>query len=396
MKRIGLILSMLLAAGLTGRSADAQTKQELFHFSHEFHVNMGLTCINCHAEIEESDSADERIMPGHDQCSACHPIFEPADACAKCHVDPNMPLGLPRKERHLKFSHKQHLSFETLELDCQHCHKGVAKVAFTGPDQFAHMSTCMECHDGALAPRECSVCHTQSIASLKPETHTFDFVVSHKHLARTSQDDCLSCHVEQYCQDCHDGGFGVPERNSVTDQYIPFEPEVAHTSKGQTIKRVHVLNYRFVHGIDAKSKLASCAGCHDTGTFCTDCHTEETSLDRLRPVWHGGSDWGAIAGAVGSGGGRHAEMARRDMELCVACHDEVTNDPVCMMCHIDRNPGLGNDPSTHGARFMHDSHGDWHQDEMSLCFDCHMNTRQAGIGFCGYCHGIGGEGDIDD
>jgi len=194
--------------------------------------------------------------------------------------------------------------------------------------------------------------------------------------------------VEEFCSDCHDGALGMNTRKSVTDQYTPFQPEASHTNKGQILKRVHVLNYRYVHGIDAKSKLSTCSTCHDTGEFCTECHTEETSLDRIKPVWHGGANWGAIAGGIGTGGGLHGEMARRDMELCIACHDDVTADPVCMICHMDRRIGKGNDPKTHAGRFMHDEEGDWHDDDMSICFDCHQNTRTAGLGFCGYCHGM--------
>ena len=87
------------------------------------------------------------------------------------------------------------------------------------------------------------------------------------------------------------------------------------------MKGAHDLNYRFTHAIDAKGKERECAVCHEPASFCTECHRPESDPAFFRPPWHGGSDWGAIAGAVGSGGGRHAVLARRDMERCAACHD---------------------------------------------------------------------------
>jgi hypothetical protein len=62
-------------------------------------------------------------------------------------------------------------------------------------------------------------------------------------------------------------------------------------------------------------------------------------------------------------------------------------DANCVMCHVDRTPGRGNDPRTHVSGFRNDR-GDWHSNSGSVCFNCHTDTRQAGTGFCGYCHGL--------
>ena len=72
-----------------------------------------------------------------------------------------------------------------------------------------------------------------------------------------------------------------------------------------------------------------------------------------------------------------------------ACHAASGDDPVCMLCHMDRNPGVGNDPKTHGSRFKSQvGKGDFHDNPNSMCFNCHTNKGPAGgAGFCGYCHG---------
>ena len=51
------------------------------------------------------------------------------------------------------------------------------------------------------------------------------------------------------------------------------------------------------------------------------------------PASHIGSGFTTLG--VGSGGGRHAELARRDIESCMTCHDARGGDPVCITCHVD-------------------------------------------------------------
>jgi hypothetical protein len=167
-----------------------------------------------------------------------------------------------------------------------------------------------------------------------------------------------------------------------------FAPQ-NHGDAGLVLKRVHDLNYRFTHSIDAKRNKQDCAKCHEQDAFCADCHQAGASVGLTRPAWHGGPNWGAIAGAVGTGGGEHAKLARRNMEQCAACHAEAGDDPVCMLCHTDRNPGLGNDAKTHGSRFKSQiGEGDFHNNPNSMCFNCHtLKGPAGGAGFCGYCHG---------
>ena len=97
---------------------------------------------------------------------------------------------------------------------------------------------------------------------------------------------------------------------------------------------------------------------------------------------------------VGSGGGDHAILARRDIEQCVSCHDVQGTDATCIVCHLDSDGIKGTNPKTHAADFNKDEHGDWHDNQGSICYNCHTSqspSSPAGIGFCGYCHGVGGE-----
>ena len=94
---------------------------------------------------------------------------------------------------------------------------------------------------------------------------------------------------------------------------------------------------------------------------------------------------------VGSGGGDHARLARRDIERCAACHDVQGADPNCILCHTDPDGIEGTNPKTHAINFMNDSNGDWHDDPGSVCYNCHTDPNaypggNPNIGFCAYCH----------
>ena len=166
----------------------------------------------------------------------------------------------------------------------------------------------------------------------------------------------------------------------------PTAPQLTG-SAGTVLQSVHGLNFRFLHSLEARGKGSDCLVCHelDSGDFCAQCHNPAGD-EGLRPAWHGGADWGAQAAVVGTGGGRHAELARQDMESCVACHDVGGEDPVCLLCHIDRNPGRGNDPRTHDSAFADDiGDGDFDDDDGANCFACHTRANTPDS-FCSYCH----------
>ena len=155
------------------------------------------------------------------------------------------------------------------------------------------------------------------------------------------------------------------------------------------------MNYRFTHAIDAKGRAADCQVCHQEQTFCNDCHKSGSqALGGVIPTSHEASTF--ITFGVGTGGGEHARLARRDIQSCMTCHDAEGSDPTCMKCHIDPDGVKGTNPKTHVANFMSDNdNGDWHFYAGATCFACHTDPNAkprnmggiAGRGFCGYCHG---------
>jgi hypothetical protein len=282
-------------------------------FSHRRHVEKEeLKCRDCHASAWTSAQANDDLMPG------------PA-ACADCHDPGQVSTSFPAPARTVRFAHRHHV--ETLKMSCEQCHEGVSQREAPAPvAALPPMGTCMSCHNAEAAPRECETCHTQPTFQLKPASHQPGWKAGHGPEARLSDSSCLPCHRVSECQECHEGA-----QLSKLDSGLRQTPFAARMegSIGQAVVAVHGLNYRFLHGLDARGKSGECATCHEleAGDFCAQCHNPGGDPG-IRPVWHGGPDWVPL-----QGGGRHARLARQDLESCVSCHDLEGRDPTCQRCH---------------------------------------------------------------
>ena len=385
-----LIFSAFVFTQQTGKP---EQNKKLIKFSHSFHLeNATDKCEDCHTKVAGSTTLGENLLPVMDDCAQCHDT-EDDNNCSQCHYE-DVYEPLVTKKPGVFFNHKFHIEKEN--AGCADCHKGIEKVdyAFESKNYLPPMSKCNNCHNNeSVATNACESCHL-STANLLPETHkTADFVVTHKFDAEAPDANCSMCHTDNSCEDCHVATSKITEDNSRTNFYAPYSPHnFTDGLKQQKIERVHGLNYIFTHGIDAQSGATECRTCHNTQTFCVACHNSEEgdfSAGGIAPASHRQPNFTTIG--VGTGGGAHAVLARRDIESCVACHDVEGGDPVCIMCHIDNDGIKGTNPKTHAAGFMHDVYGDWHESDGSVCYTCHTtasaSTGVAGVGFCGYCHG---------
>ncbi len=362
----------------------------IIKFSHSLH-NDAAACEDCHSAVPKSKSLSDRLMPTMDNCSTCHDV-EDEKNCTTCHYDDNYE-PLIQKKSDINFNHSFHLNDE--KLKCVDCHKGIGDVdyAFQSANALPAMSTCYSCHSSkGKAPNACETCHTNTV-DLKPQSHkSASFILTHKFAAKAFNANCMMCHDNNSCEDCHVATTQITEKNTPDDFFQPYSPSnFGNGMKKQKITRVHDLNYRYTHGIDAKGKTSECQSCHSLETFCADCHQSrqgDFSLGGITPTSHLKNTFLTIG--VGSGGGDHATLARRDIESCQSCHDVQGADPTCIKCHMDPDGIKGTNPRTHPVNFMKDNHGDWHTSEGSICYNCHTSaspSSQSGVGFCGYCHG---------
>ncbi len=310
-------------------------------FAHSNHTD--LDCVECHAGIEKSALSGDRNLPPMDKCGECHDI-ETEEDCGTCHRNPENPTTSPHVERTIIFSHENHLS---RQAECPTCHGNIGSSIELSPEHMPSMSRCFSCHNGSTAGDDCRICHGEhlTLADIHPE----DWRHRHGDKAALSQEWCTQCHRQkESCVECHRG-------DNLTG-------------------KIHDLNYIYTHGLDAKSKRLDCSRCHDNQSFCYACHERENRI----PLLHSSVAWLSD----------HGRAARRDPESCASCHD--TGDPTCARsgCHRDSDGLRGTDPRYHSPdNNLFSSKGPWHRDDGYYCFYCHTDTHQAGMGFCGYCHG---------
>ena len=398
LKYIYLLVSVISVAFLsltafTGKQSlddEITSNKDLINFSHSFHSDLA-ECTDCHSAVSESISLNDRLLPDHEDCANCHDVDDDEE-CSSCHAN-EIYEPLIQTKSELIFSHKDHLDDE---LDCAKCHKDFTAIDYSdeADQKVPPMDLCVNCHSPVeMAPNFCESCHISTV-NLIPQNHVTDnFIRGHKFLAESFDANCMMCHDNSTCDECHISTTTLTEQNTADDFYQPYMPSQSiDGTKQQLIERVHELNYRYIHGIDANLKSSECQTCHQVESFCANCHQSELadfSLGGVAPLSHIGPDFKTIG--VGSGGGEHAILARRDLESCTACHDVQGSDPTCITCHLDSDGIQGTNPKTHVTNFMRNEQGDWHQDMGSICYNCHTSaTPQSPItsGFCNYCHGL--------
>ena len=383
------MLSAMLAIGNSEgpTSWDDPVEQwNLIKFSHKLHVaEMEMECGDCHAGAEASVAASDFLLPKKEQCAECHDVSDEMN-CTMCHADASRMENYAQPQREVIFSHKAHAD---QEIDCAQCHAGVENAVVASTDFLPAMASCNTCPGGLQNDNSCESCHSM-VETLMPLSHEqIDWVKEHKRVVKVGgmSNDCAVCHEDNFCQTCHADASVQFTRGAVV-RPVPENRPMPSGANKLVKQSVHSFNYIFMHSADFRSQRSDCFSCHDQQEFCNECHanSQDAGFASPVPLSHRVIDFVRIG--VGSGGGRHASLARTDIESCASCHDVEGRDPTCITCHVDRTPGKGNDPQTHPPNFMHNEDGDWHANQASLCYNCHTNSQRSGIGFCGYCHGV--------
>jgi hypothetical protein len=319
-----------LPAAETGNERSSGIK-----FSHKTHVgDVGAECIACHPGAPASTLSADKLGSSHESCTTCHEE-QVINDCAYCHTDPDNIVAGPVMDREIIFAHNQHVAMAGVE--CTTCHAGIENVDLGSSMPLPAMATCNTCHNDRKATNACESCHTDFV-NLFPADHSeSNFLRNHKDMTRLGALDasCQTCHTETFCQQCHQGAGlkGFTKRDLTTE---PRGKTSTRDGKDQMVlQNAHELNYRFTHGFDAKSRQSDCASCHVQETFCVECHQAGGNITQLtfKPASHAVPGFTTLG--PGSGGGLHADEARRDIETCMSCHNVEGADPTCMTCHTE-------------------------------------------------------------
>jgi c(7)-type cytochrome triheme protein len=388
-----LLLSLTFFVAMASGSVTDAAKMQQIKFSHQFHVGeAGIACVDCHTNASKSVKSADNLLAKMEACRTCHED-QLSKNCTYCHMDADTSkyTAILNPVRDLIFSHQQHV--ENQKVSCETCHTVLEKAGTATSELVPAMTTCATCHDGKKVVSACETCHT-NFAALRPNDHNqTDFIHEHKRIARMGDAKCGMCHSQETCIDCHNGSdlvkINVPGRD-MTSQHSP-RLTANDRGQGMRLSKVHDLNFRVTHGIVARSKSMECQTCHNEKEFCSTCHDAGGNINQgaFKPASHLAA--GFTTFGVGSGGGEHARLARRDIESCAMCHASDGADPVCIRCHTDADGIKGTDARTHEPGFLSNNHGIWHSDPGANCYVCHTDynanpSGRKGQKFCGYCH----------
>ena len=195
-------------------------------FSHAHHVDLGIECSECHADIEGNERVTSALALRMDDCTACHTERDAPNECATCHTE----------------------------------HSVDRTPASHGPLWIEHHGTVCRRDDPATV-HDCSMCHSEHDCSdchqvWAPKSHTsFWRIRGHGIEARMDRESCATCHQTYDCDRCH-------------QETLPL----SHRGPWGGTQSMH------------------CVSCHlplgQNG--CVTCHKSTTSHDLAtpKPAWH--------------------------------------------------------------------------------------------------------------
>lgn len=290
MKKSLLIITVFAAlAGfiIVNLSADVEDKKSDLKFSHASHITEhDVECATCHPNAATSTSGTDDLLPSEETCNQCHDKKD--TKCEFCHTT-DKPVLMPRvKDFSSKFNHKLHIDNGA---KCETCHAGVEKKQSIAGMHLPDMDKCMSCHTTPQTIAGCDQCHNEG-DKLKPADHTSLWLANHGNFSESKSSNCMSCHQESYCLDCHKG------ENLANQSHPP--------------------GFIMTHGMSYTMRESNCMSCHNDMQYCIECHTE---VNYIKPMSHVAPNWLSV----------HRTEAKPSRDLCVVCHS--ANDNTCARCH---------------------------------------------------------------
>jgi nitrate/TMAO reductase-like tetraheme cytochrome c subunit len=405
-----LIISAFVTAHFTSASSfcDSCHEMEPYYQSWQASTHSGVECRECHIPpgaipyIETKLGSFREIyvhFSSHPDAPLAVTRQIPNSNCLACHKPPPDPT-LPT----VTFSHDKHSG-----LDCISCHVRFVHTTVNPPyyQDPAAMSSCLQCHNGSIAPNDCSYCHTapheargecsncHGATSWARGTteHPFPVTGAHANLAckdchaskqgveniagtslGKADPACISCHEDKHggltdCGSCH-----APTSWTNVDFKHPLSLTGAHADLACKECHVSKPGGATVPGTQFPLPDPSCVSCHGDQhgglTDCASCHTptEWTKVDFEHPF--------ALRGA-------HAKLSCGDCHVSKPGGTTIpgTNFPAagktCVSCHGKQHGGLTNCASCHTTNawkpstFRHPATGGEHSSRSFACVKCH-------------------------
>lgn len=155
-----LIVVMIVVVVLGSSTKITQPIQ----YNHKIHIEeVGLTCVDCHIEVEKMPTA---TIPNVDLCQECHSDEPVSDSPEEIKLLKYISEGkripwiqIYKVPDHVYFSHRRHVTIG--ELQCSLCHGDVENMTEPIPRPVWNptMNNCINCHKQDKISYDCLACH---------------------------------------------------------------------------------------------------------------------------------------------------------------------------------------------------------------------------------------------
>jgi hypothetical protein len=292
-----------MTMGSEGRKAKRRIPVWLMVAVPLFTVGLALVAVSFawrSGSASEEDGTDPSPVPTQEVSSE---LFL---ACTDCHGDLDRVFKTGGSD--LLYRHEKHFAAGVSE--CSTCHPATTHEAdkINKPT----MTRCFICHGltkNAIAPGTCATCHPPGSAR-QPESHLESTWVAKDHQDQALDDrfQCLTCHTEQTCAQCHglelphpsrweqaphvETYFDDPALCERCHQVIATAPQTAELPARSLCDSCHHpagpedetwLSYHF--NVVYRKGATTCFQCHATDT-CATCHrTDALDLTADEQRW---------------------------------------------------------------------------------------------------------------
>ena len=292
-------------------------------------------CRLCH-DMQPSVDAMERSAHADVNCEQCHtkpgPFFfltakmealqEPVkqisgnyekpilgvvlnSSCRRCHTDEQLFPTISRNGINVNHKHLIEAGYQ-----CVSCHSTTAHLDAVpeGARTYPTMDQCLVCHnndytapDGTVALSTCDICHVKPATGTEPSNHVADWRQIHG-----------SAGILSTCSACH------PPIKGAAPPPGGWTSKLDCTKCHRGVLMPHPEAWLSEHGAASLEKgEESCALCHDTKTYCMDCHGVRMPHPQK---WLG----------------MHRQVVRaRNAAVCLNCHQFTS----CDACHTAHRTG---------------------------------------------------------
>lgn len=223
-------------------------------FNHKVHIDRKIECKSCHGTMTDLALATRQQLPKMETCLTCHDGHYASEDCTTCH------LKAPSGRLQLAFASGTLRPAQGNPLGMDH---GPRFEFNHGARASVSRSECLACH----AESYCESCHDSMQKPLS--VHPNDFITLHPLQARVNATNCESCHrYQSFCAACHErAGVGQSADPMFKPRNVRVHPDYATWVTTLGPEHHGIAASRNMQQCIACHREESCMQCHASGTI---------------------------------------------------------------------------------------------------------------------------------